>query len=117
MKKTIVAIILAATLTFGVFALKAEAQLLDDVCSGQSSEICDRDDDIGGYVVTLINILLWIVGILAVIMIVFGGIKYVLSTGDSNKTTAAKNTILYSVIGLIVALLAYAIVNYVIDRI
>ena len=65
----------------------------------------------------IVNILLFITGAIAVIVIVIGGIKYVLSSGDSNQITSAKNTILYAVIGLVVAILAYAIVNFVIDKI
>ena len=62
----------------------------------------------------IVNVLLFIVGVVSVIMIVIGGIKYTTSNGDSNQVTSAKNTILYSVIGLIVAILAYAIVDFVI---
>ncbi len=64
---------------------------------------------------TVTNVLLFIIGAISVIMIIFGGIKYVISNGDSSQITGAKNTILYSVIGLIIALLAYAIVNFVVD--
>lgn len=53
---------------------------------------------------------------IAVVMIVIGGIKYTTSQGDSGAVTSAKNTILYSVIGLIVALFSWAIVAFVIDR-
>lgn len=59
------------------------------------------------------SILLFIVGALAVIMLIFGGIRYVVSGGDQNNVTAAKNTILYAIIGIIVALLAYAAVTFV----
>ena len=62
----------------------------------------------------IINVLLYIIGAIAVIMIVVGGLRYVLSGGDSSAVTGAKNTILYAVVGLIVALLAYAIVNFVV---
>lgn len=61
------------------------------------------------------NVVLYIVGIVAVIMLIVGGIKYVVSGGDSKKVTDAKNTILYAVIGLVIAFLAYAIVNFVIS--
>jgi glucose uptake protein GlcU len=60
------------------------------------------------------NTVLYIVGILAVIMLIIGGIKYVTSGGDSKKVTDAKNTILYAIIGLIICFLAFAIVNFVI---
>ena len=61
------------------------------------------------------NIILYIVGIIAVIMLIIGGIKYVISGGDSKKVTDAKNTVLYAIIGLVIAFLAFAIVNFVIS--
>ena len=61
------------------------------------------------------NAILYVVGIIAVIMLIIGGIKYVISGGDSKKVTDAKNTILYAIIGLIIAFLSYAIVNFVIS--
>ena len=63
---------------------------------------------------TITNTVLYIVGVLAVIMLIIGGIRYVVSGGDSKKVTDAKNTILYAIIGLIICFLAYAIVNFVI---
>ena len=61
------------------------------------------------------NTILYIVGIIAVVMLIIGGIKYVISGGDSKKVTDAKNTVLYAIIGLVVAFLAFAIVNFVIS--
>ncbi len=61
------------------------------------------------------NTILYVVGIIAVIMLIIGGIKYVVSGGDSKKVTDAKNTVLYAIIGLVVCFLAYAIVNFVIS--
>lgn len=70
---------------------------------------------VGGTFSTITNVLLFIIGAIAVIMIVIGGMRYVLSGGDSSQITAAKNTILYAIIGIIVAILAYAAVNFVIS--
>lgn len=61
------------------------------------------------------NTILYIVGIIAVIMLIIGGIKYVISGGDSKKVTDAKNTVLYAIIGLVISFLAFAIVNFVIS--
>ena len=61
------------------------------------------------------NLLLFVLGAIAVIMIIIGGIRYTTSNGDSAQTKAAKDTILYAVVGLVVAILAYAIVNFVIN--
>ena len=63
-----------------------------------------------------VNVFLFIIGAVAVVMIVWGGFKYVTSRGESADVTSAKNTILYAVVGLIVAILAYAIVDFVIDQ-
>ena len=64
---------------------------------------------------TITNVLLFLVGAVSVIMLIIGGIRYTISGGDSTAVTAAKNTILYAVIGIVVSLLAYALVNFVIS--
>ncbi len=61
------------------------------------------------------NTILYVVGIIAVVMLIIGGIKYLLSGGDSKKVTDAKNTVLYAIIGLVVCFLSFAIVNFVIS--
>lgn len=63
--------------------------------------------------VTITNILLFIIGAVAVIMLIIGGVRYVVSAGDQNAVTSAKNTILYAIIGIVIAFLAYAAVNFV----
>jgi hypothetical protein len=50
-------------------------------------------------------------------MLIWGGLRYIMSGGDSKKITDAKNTILYAIIGLIIAVLAFAIVNFVLNTI
>ena len=60
------------------------------------------------------NTVLYIVGIIAVIMLIIGGIRYVVSGGDAKKVTDAKNTVLYAIIGLVICFFSYAIVNFVI---
>ncbi len=63
---------------------------------------------------TITNVLLFVIGAISVIMLIIGGIRYTTSNGDSGAITTAKNTILYAVIGIVIALLAYALVNFVI---
>ena len=63
------------------------------------------------------NTILYIVGVISVVMLVWGGLRYILSGGDSKKITDAKNTILYAIIGLIISVLAFAIVNFVLNTI
>ena len=62
---------------------------------------------------TITSVLLFAIGAISVIMIIIGGLRYIISGGNSATVTAAKNTILYAIVGLIVALLAYAVVNFV----
>lgn len=71
----------------------------------------------GGIVTTITNIMLFIVGALSVIMLIVGGLRYVISGGNSSSVTAAKNTILYAIVGLVIAFLAYAAINFVINAI
>ena len=63
-----------------------------------------------------LNLFSAVVGIIAVVMIIVGGIKYITSGGDSGNVTSAKNTILYAVIGLVVVALAQIIVKFVLNR-
>ena len=62
---------------------------------------------------TIVNVLLFLIGAISVVMLIYGGIRYTTSGGNSANVTAAKNTILYAIIGLIIAFLAFAIVNWV----
>lgn len=64
---------------------------------------------------TITNILIFLIGAVSVIMLIIGGFRYVLSGGDSGNVESAKNTILYAIIGIIVAFLAYAAVTFVIN--
>ncbi|HSW66012.1 MAG TPA: pilin [Bacillota bacterium] len=68
-------------------------------------------------VTTIVNIFSIVVGIIAVIMIVVGGFKYITSGGDSGNITSAKNTIVYAVIGLVIVALAQFIVKFVLDKV
>lgn len=68
-----------------------------------------------GVFTTISNVMLFIVGAISVIMVIIGGLRYVISGGNSSNITAAKNTILYAIVGLIVAIMAYAIINFVLE--
>ena len=72
---------------------------------------------INGVLNQFTNIALYVIGFISVVMLIWGGLRYVISGGDSKKITDAKNTILYALIGLVVAFLAYAIVNFVLNAI
>lgn len=81
-----------------------------------SAAICQSNaGNVNTFAQNLVRLLLWAIGVISVIMIIVGGIFYTLSGGDASKIKRAKDTVLYSVIGLVVALLAYAIVNFVLN--
>lgn len=87
-------------------------------CEGQSdSAVCkEKNDSVNPAIQAIIGLLIFAIGAISVIMIIVGGIRYVVSNGDASKIKTAKDTIFYAVVGLIVALLAYAIVNFVVNQ-
>ena len=93
----------------------AVVNVVDEIQSGADDVGASGEASLGERVQQVVNILLYILGAIAVVMIVIGGIRYATSNGDSGSIKSAKDTILYSVIGLVVAILAYAIVNFVLD--
>jgi hypothetical protein len=70
----------------------------------------------GSRIVTVINVALVTAGSVAVLIIVLSGIRYIISRGDPQSITKAKNSILYAVIGLVICMSAGAIVNFVLRR-
>lgn len=71
------------------------------------------DDSINNHALNIINVVISVVGLIAVLVIVMGGQRYIVSAGDPGKIKQAKDMILYAVVALIVAGLAFAIVNFV----
>ena len=82
-------------------------------CAKSEDQPADLFAD-GGVFQDITDVLLFIIGAVSVVMLIIGGIRYTISQGDSSAVTSAKNTILYAVIGLVVAILAYAVIHYVI---
>ena len=66
---------------------------------------------------TIINVVIGIIGFVAVMVIILGGVQYTTSAGDSGKVKKAKDTIMYGIIGLVVALMAYSIVNFILSNV
>lgn len=107
-----------ATLTVAPVYAASCSSAADCIQDGvnKSSGSSTNKTSLGDLIRTVVDVLLFVLGAIAVIMIVIGGIRYTISQGDSAAVTAAKNTILYAVIGLVVALLAYAIVHFVVAQ-
>jgi hypothetical protein len=76
----------------------------------------EQDAGLTGTIKDIVNILSVVVGIVAVIMIIVGGFRYITSGGSSEKVTAAKNTLLYAIIGLVIVALAQVIVRFVLTK-
>lgn len=118
------AIIASLMLMAGVAITPAVVGVGAGVVSAQKTQICHginngadctaANSNLGAWIKGIVNVILYIIGAIAVVMIVIGGLRYVLSGGDSSQTKSAKDTILYAVIGLVVAVLAYSIVNFVV---
>ena len=124
MKKSIISIAIMTCAMFGASVLSTaslsgsvSAQVSKGIDTATTSEMKGKSiDGDKGLIKTVVNVLLWAVGILSVIMIIFSGFRYITSAGDASKTKSAQSTLIYSVVGLIVAIMAYAIVNMVINR-
>ena len=123
MKRLTIAI-LAVVLVFfaGVSVVSpamAENAATKEACGSGLDEVqkaalgCDQDKKAPEVAEFIINAVISLVGIIAVIMIVVGGQRYATSQGDPGQAKQAKDMILYSVVGLIIAMLAFAIVNFV----
>ena len=125
MKKSIISIAIMTCAVFGVSVLSTaslsgsvSAQVSKGIDTATTSEMKGKSiDGDKGLIKTVVNVLLWAVGILSVIMIIFSGFRYITSAGDAAKTKSAQSTLTYAVVGLIVAVFAWAIVNIVLDRI
>jgi hypothetical protein len=123
-------LILATALMVAVPALVPAAvsacttHTADQIASGASqasggSVTCDSADNattgIGNVAAHVVNIFSIIVGIVAVIMIIYGGFRYITSGGDSGSVGNAKNTLIYAIVGLIIVALAQVIVHFVLS--
>ncbi len=112
-----------ATVAGGVLiAMPAMAKVSGDpttryINSTVQQSATGNNNDLMSTLTTILNVVLGVIGFVAVAMIIIGGLQYTTSAGDTGKVTKAKNTIMYGVIGLIVALLAFAIVNFVLTSV
>lgn len=128
LKKITIFIIASILMIFGLSFIPAPTYAADStsICEqdGVPKEVKDANGCNGGssakftdVVVKIVSGVIAVLGTVAVVFIVIGGINYMTSQGDPSKTKKAKDTILYAVIGLIICALAFAIVNFVISNI
>lgn len=116
---------------FGLVVMPTAAAAANSACDADPNSAlcraCDADpnsvlclkqtDSATSMVKIVVNALLYILGAVSVVMIIVGGVRYTTSMGDAKRIETAKDTILYAVVGLVVAILAYAIVNFVVTTI
>ncbi|MFA5004360.1 MAG: pilin [Candidatus Saccharimonadales bacterium] len=84
---------------------------------GSCSNTSQGTSTINGIIKTVINVFSIIVGVVSVIMIILGGLRYITSGGDSTSVSGAKNTIIYAIIGLVIVALAQFIVQFVLNKV
>jgi len=121
MKRTILNVMISLVALFGLTLVPASVGAVNvfQPCDGNAdSSLCSSasTDNMTTFIKTVVNTLLLILGAVAVVTIIVSGIRYTTSHGDPGAVKSAQGTLWYSVIGLIVALASYAIVNFVIDQ-
>lgn len=124
-KKITLLSLVAFVFTGSILATTAYAAPVDDACEGISqfdpATVCDGTDDaaakegVSNIIKRVINIMSIVVGAVSVLMIIIGGVRYVVSAGDSNGVQGAKNTILYALVGLVVVLFSQIIARFVLS--
>lgn len=112
-------------------SVSAQTDVFNKICSETpSAEVCQEKERTksdtasnnsifgpNGILTRVARILALAVGIASVIMVIIGGLKFVASTGDSAKAKSARDTIIYALVGLFVAILAQSIIVFVLQKI
>ncbi len=126
--QAVVALALLLAPATPVFAQSAQDQINSGLCAGSNLQFsenssgadCSTSDatqKINALIHTVVNLLSAIVGVVAVIMIIVGGLRYITSGGNDTSVTSAKNTILYAIIGLIIVALAQILVRFTLSKV
>ena len=98
----------------------AKGAIQEGVCDASGQAQCDSGTatkSLNDTITSVINILSVVVGVVAVIILIVGGFRYITSAGDTARVASAKNTILYAIIGLIIVALAQVIVRFVLGNV
>lgn len=119
--KTAAVLLLALGVLMPLTLQHAAAQTgADEVCAGIATATgspCNGSSKSLNKIVTVgINIFSAVIGIVAVIMIMVAGFKYITAGGDAGQTGSAKNTLIYAVVGLVIVALAQSIVKFVLSN-
>lgn len=93
------------------------ADAKSEIRGGASSTGVNTSATVESGLKQVVSALMFIIGAISVIVIIIAGIMFTVSAGDPGRAKKAKDTILYAVVGLVVAILGYAIVAFVVDNI
>ena len=124
LKNILISTLMVAVMVFGVSIIYQTGNIEivgavnSEITSGMNATSAGTSTPTDANVVikNVTNIMCFIIGAVSVIMLIYGGIRYTTSGGNANSVTAAKNTIMYSIVGLIIAILAFAVVNFVVKQ-
>ena len=124
LKSILISTLMVAVMGFGVSIIyqtgntEIAGAINSEITSGMNATSAGTSTptDVNVVIKNVTNIMFFIIGAVSVIMLIYGGIRYTTSGGNANNVTAAKNTIMYSIIGLVVAILAFAVVNFVVKQ-
>lgn len=125
LKSILISTLMVAVMVFGVSIIyqtgntEIAGAVNSEITSGMNATSAGTSTPTDANVVikNVTNIMFFIIGAVSVIMLIYGGIRYTTSGGNANSVTAAKNTVIYSIVGLVISILAYAIVNFVVTNI
>jgi ABC-type Fe3+ transport system permease subunit len=119
MNTKILAAVVVMAATIGLVVVEPQlalAQSTDEACDAIGG-CSGGESDLQRIIELVVNIFSVIIGIVAVIMIMYGGFKYITSGGDSSQTASAKNTVIYAIIGLVIVALAQFLVHFVLANV
>lgn len=111
-KKAIYGLSVPATLAATNMVMAQGTNIVSDGASSVSDNLPQQS--FTSLVNNIIYFALFLIGLASVIMLIYGGFRYVFSAGEEKATKAGKDAILYSIIGIVVALLSFAIVQFVV---
>ena len=125
LKSILISTLMVAVMVFGVSIIyqtgntEIAGAINSEITSGMNATSAGTSTPTDANVVikNVTNTMFFIIGAVSVIMLIYGGIRYTTSGGNANSVTAAKNTVIYSIVGLVISILAYAIVNFVVTNI
>ena len=125
LKSILISTLMVAVMVFGVSIIyqtgntEIAGAINSEITSGMNATSAGTSTPTDANVVIkkVTNTMFFIIGAVSVIMLIYGGIRYTTSGGNTNSVTAAKNTVIYSIVGLVISILAYAIVNFVVTNI